>query len=205
VGTEGLVCLFQFGRVAWEDQPWVDVGIGRRTAEEAGFIVRTPGCRQPGHDPVAGGGVATTARLFGLGTFWFDDATSESRRRIAVAAWLARVRSRCALGLKPSASTGSNSRASVLSVEWTGSGHGQVGRAGRSCHGGHGGHGGPGWPQRRSGHCEHGVQRRSRPCGSGHGCHGPGPYRLLRRSRSRTLGCVIRVRSLGLPRLASSA
>ncbi len=43
----------------------------------------------PGHDPGAGGGVATTALqrgLFGLGTFWFDDATSGSLRRIAVAA-----------------------------------------------------------------------------------------------------------------------
>ncbi len=43
---------------------------------------------QPGYDPGASGGVATAARqrgLFGLGTLWFDDATSGSRRRIAIA------------------------------------------------------------------------------------------------------------------------
>ncbi len=41
------------------------------------------------YDPGPSGCVTTTALqlgLFGLGIFWFDDATSESRRRIAVAA-----------------------------------------------------------------------------------------------------------------------
>ncbi len=42
-----------------------------------------------GHDPDAGGGVATAARhggLFGLGAFRIDDATSALRRRIATSA-----------------------------------------------------------------------------------------------------------------------
>ncbi len=43
----------------------------------------------PGYEPGAGDGVASAARqrgLFGLGTFWFDDATSGSLWRIAIAA-----------------------------------------------------------------------------------------------------------------------
>ncbi len=43
----------------------------------------------PGYEPGTGDGVASAARqrgLFGLETFWFDDATSGSRRRIAIAA-----------------------------------------------------------------------------------------------------------------------
>ncbi len=43
----------------------------------------------PGYEPGASDGVASAARqggLFGLGTFWFDYATSGSRRRIAIAA-----------------------------------------------------------------------------------------------------------------------
>jgi hypothetical protein len=43
----------------------------------------------PGYEPCACDGVASAALqlgLFGLGTLWFDDATSGSRRRIAIAA-----------------------------------------------------------------------------------------------------------------------
>jgi hypothetical protein len=65
-------------------------GSGQRDAVEAIGRVYCPiAWLPPGHDPGAGGGVATTAQqrgLFGLGTFWFDDAASGSRRRIAVVA-----------------------------------------------------------------------------------------------------------------------
>ncbi len=46
-------------------------------------------CLPPGYEPGAGDGVAAAARQrgrFGLGTLWFDDATSGSLRRIANAA-----------------------------------------------------------------------------------------------------------------------
>jgi hypothetical protein len=42
------------------------------------------------------GNYCPAAGLFGLGTFWFDDTTSGSRRRITFAALLARMRSRLA-------------------------------------------------------------------------------------------------------------
>jgi hypothetical protein len=59
------------------------VGLG---AEKRGGgdqkIYQTIAWLPPGHDPGAGGGVATLARQrgrFGLGAFWNEDATSGSR------------------------------------------------------------------------------------------------------------------------------
>jgi hypothetical protein len=175
----------------------------RDRAEERGGGDRKVYCPNawlpPGYEPGAGDGVASAARqrgLFGLGTFWFDDATSRSTVDDA-------------LGRKPSNSTGRDSCTSVLSVEWAGSGHGHVGRVGRNGHGGHGGHGGPGRPQRRIGHGEHGERRwsqraqwaraagpatqRGATCHGGHGrrgaghgrCRGHGPRSRRSRRGSR--------------------
>jgi hypothetical protein len=67
-------------------------GSGRRSVVEAtriGNIYSPIAWLPPGYEPGTGDGVASAARqrgLFCLGTFWFDDATSGSRRRIAIAA-----------------------------------------------------------------------------------------------------------------------
>jgi len=70
------------GLAASESDTSVGLGAGetrwRRTEE---FIARSPGCRQG--TILAPVGVAATARQqdrFGLGTFWFEDATRGSRR-----------------------------------------------------------------------------------------------------------------------------
>jgi hypothetical protein len=71
-----------------------EVGLGAeearwRRSEE--FIAQSPGCRQGTIlAPVSAWHYCLAAGLFGLGTFWIDDATSGSRRGIAVAALLAR-------------------------------------------------------------------------------------------------------------------
>jgi hypothetical protein len=62
---------------------------GYAAVEAIGNIYSPIAWLPPGYEPGTGDGVASAARqrgLFGLGTFWFDDATSGSRRRIAIAA-----------------------------------------------------------------------------------------------------------------------
>jgi hypothetical protein len=65
----------------------IESGSGRRSAVEA---IESPiAWLPPGYEPGTGDGVASAARQrdrFGLGTFWLEDATSGSRRRIAIAA-----------------------------------------------------------------------------------------------------------------------
>jgi hypothetical protein len=80
----------------------------------------------PGYEPGAGDGVASAARQrgrFGLGTFWFDDATSENRKR-SLHAQAATAGPACPRGAAVTASTAN--------------------------HGGHGGHSGPEWPQQHN-------------------------------------------------------
>jgi hypothetical protein len=70
--------------------PHARSGSGRRSAVEAiGNIYFSIAWLPPEYEPGAGDGVASAARqrgLFGLGTFWFDDTTSGSRRKVAIAA-----------------------------------------------------------------------------------------------------------------------
>ncbi len=65
----------------------VSSGPGRRSAVEAIRDIYSPiAWLPPGHEPGPGDGMAAAARQrgrFGLGTLWFDEATSASRRRIA--------------------------------------------------------------------------------------------------------------------------
>ncbi len=65
-------------------------GSGRRSAVEAIRNIYSPiAWLPPGYKPGAGDGVASAGRQMGrlgLGTFWFDNATSGSLRRIAIAA-----------------------------------------------------------------------------------------------------------------------
>ncbi len=107
----------------------------------------------------------TTARQrgrFGLGTFWIDDSTSGSRRRIAVAALLARTVAVRTYDSRPPALAAPGGH--EHGAKWFGSGRpGQPKRCGHGGHGGRGGHGGHGEPAAAwsRGHGGHGGRQRA--------------------------------------------
>ena len=90
------------------------VGLGAdeaRWRRSGGFIAQSPGRRQGTIlVPIAAWHYCPAAGRCGLGTFWIDDATSGSRRRIAVAATQPAENRRCSDATEGGAVESSSSR-----------------------------------------------------------------------------------------------